>query len=364
MSPNRHYRQHVAGEKGARTLDAPLRARRDQILSEMSARETPRVALLFAFLMVAFDVGTALTGTHEPGFYYLADAIQGCAFVLVAYLIWSGIAPSRIAPSVFAAAIVVSNSALSVQYAIDPVSNTLGIVMICLVASGALILMWRPFLISAAIMVVVTTATLLMTMHDHATGWVLTAYLALGVSAVLLYGRSRSAVALAIASMTIEDIATRDPLTGLLNRRGLTLSSTPVAAIAYRDREPLFAIFIDIVGLKRVNDTFGHSIGDLVIQRSAQAVKAISRDSDVVTRWGGDEFLVIGIGPEPHEDVYLERIRGALDLSGLEGKWNGDLSIGTAADHGGNIEAIIESADAAMYIARSALRSRQTYGGR
>ena len=84
----------------------------------------------------------------------------------------------------------------------------------------------------------------------------------------------------------------------------------------------------------------------------------MSRGSDVVTRWGGDEFLVLGIGPEPDEEVYLARIRSVLDMRGLEGKWDGGLSIGTAADHGGNIEAIIESADAAMYIARSAARAR------
>jgi diguanylate cyclase (GGDEF)-like protein len=341
-------------------LDSTLRTRRDQILSEMSARETPLVALIFAVLLAAFDAAGWAAGLREPAVCYVADIIQCVTFLAVAYLVWSGRVPARLAPAAFAAALVVSNTALNLQYALDPVSNTIGLMMISLVASGALIMRWRPFLIAGSVMAMLTTATLLSHRAADTSAWILTAYVAIGVSAVLLYGRARSAVGLAMASMTIEEIATRDPLTGLLNRRGLTLSSTPVAAIAYREREPLFAIFIDIVGLKKVNDTYGHAIGDLVIQRSAQAVAAISRGSDVVTRWGGDEFLVIGIGPEPDEVVYLERIRRALDMSGLDGKWGGELSIGTAADHGGNVEAIIESADAAMYIARSAVRARRT----
>jgi diguanylate cyclase (GGDEF)-like protein len=341
-------------------LDPSLRARRDQILIEMSARETPLVALLLALILVGFDIAGTLTGSVEPRAAYVADAVQCLAFVAAAFLIWSGRVPARLAPAVFAGAMIASNAALNVQYAIDPLNNTLGIIMICLVSSGALILMWRPFAVAAAVMALMTTVTLLNTETAEAKAWILTSYVAVAVSTVLLYGRSRSAVSLAVASSTIEEIATRDPLTGLLNRRGLVLSSTPVAAIAYRDREPLFAVFIDIVGLKKVNDTFGHGVGDLVIQRAAHAVQAISRVSDVVTRWGGDEFLVIGIGPEPDEEVYLDRIRAVIDLRGLEGKWGGGLSIGTAADHGGNLEAIIESADAAMYIARSAARARGT----
>jgi diguanylate cyclase (GGDEF)-like protein len=349
----------VVGVPGSRPADETLRARRGQILNEMSARETPRVALMFAILVAAYDIATRIGGMVEPSSYYAVDLVQAAFFVAAAYLIWSGRLPARYAPAAFATTMVISNAALNYQFTVDGASNTLGIIAICLVASGALILVWRPFLIAAAAMAVLTTATLYLYGSTYRTNWIMTCYLALAISAVLLYARWRSAMSMAIASVTIEEIATRDPLTGLLNRRGLTLMAAPVSAIAYRQREPMFAVFIDIVGLKRVNDTFGHPIGDTVIERTARAVQHSARSADLVTRWGGDEFLVIGIGPQPDEVVYLERVHAHLDMHGLEDKWTGSLSIGISTEHGGNVDELIAAADAAMYIARSADAARE-----
>ena len=349
----------VVGEKVGRTLEIGVRSRRDQILTEMSAQETPRVGVIFTILIALFDIVSALAGQVEPLAYYLSDVVQGGGFLIAAWLIWSRRLPTARAPGVFAAALVVSNSALNVQYAIHPAANVLGIIMISLSASGALILMWRPFLIAGAIMASVTTYTLLTNETEHVESWIITMFLAIGVSAVLLFGRIRSATTLAMASLTIEEIATRDPLTGLLNRRGLQLSSGTVASLAFRQHVPLFAVFVDIVGLKKVNDTYGHSIGDLVIRRVGRAVESVTRGADLVTRWGGDEFLVVGIGPQPDEDIYLERIRGSIDMTGLEDKWPGFISLGASYDDSCDVDALISAADAAMYDAREAAHTRE-----
>jgi diguanylate cyclase (GGDEF)-like protein len=349
----------MGGETEARSFDDDVRSRRDQILAEMSAMETPRVGVIFTILIALFDVVSAVSGTVEPWPYYLSDVVQGTGFILAAWLVWSRRVTTARAPAVFAAALVLSNVALNLQYAIDPAANVLGIIMISLSASGALILMWRPFLVATAIMATVTTLALVTSPTANAEGWIITMLLAIGVSAVLLFGRSRSATTMAMASLTIEEIATRDPLTGLLNRRGLQLSSGTVASLAFRNHEPLFAVFVDIVGLKKVNDSFGHTIGDLVIQRVGRAVESISRGADLVTRWGGDEFLVVGIGPQPDEDEYLERIRGSLDMTGLEDKWPGLISLGAAYDDSCDVDALIGAADAAMYDARAIAHLRE-----
>lgn len=349
----------VVGESVTRPLDTGVRARRTQILSEMSAQETPRVGVIFAILIALFDVASAVSDQAEPFAYYLSDVVQGGGFLIAAWLIWSRRVPTAAAPAVFTAALVVSNSALNVQYSIDPAANVLGIIMISFAASGALILMWRPFLVASPIMIAVTTYTLLTNETAHVNSWFITMCLAVGVSAVLLSGRMRSATTMAMASLTIEEIATRDPLTGLLNRRGLQLSSSTVASVAFRNHQPLFAVFVDIVGLKKVNDTHGHRTGDLVIQRVGRAVQSISRGSDLVTRWGGDEFLVIGIGPDPDEQVYLERIKAAIDLTGLEDKWPGGISLGASYDDACDVDTLIAAADAAMYDARAAAHARE-----
>jgi diguanylate cyclase (GGDEF)-like protein len=111
-------------------------------------------------------------------------------------------------------------------------------------------------------------------------------------------------------------------------------------------------VFVDVVGLKAVNDGFGHVVGDLVITRSAQAVRAASRDADLVARWGGDEFLIIGIGPEPDALEYAERIAANMDLSDLESAWHGRTSVGTAVGAHSELATVISAADAAMYSSR------------
>lgn len=346
----------MTGEKAVRTRDPSVRERRDQILIDMCARETPRVSLILTALFVLFDIVSAFSGARNPFVFVIGPVIQSTAFLLGAWLIWSRtVQPSR-APMVFGTAMTVAIITFDIQYVREPVTNILGVVMVCLVASGALILMWRPFIVVAALSAGITAYAVLRVVTPHAEDWLVSILLAVCVSAVLLWGRYMSATTAAVASLTIEEIATRDPLTGLLNRRGLQLAAPAVTAVAFRRREPLFAIFVDIVGLKKVNDTHGHILGDQVIKQAARAVEATSRDSDIVTRWGGDEFLIVGIGPAPDEDDYLERLHQGLDLSDLEGKWPGLLSIGMAYDDAVDLETLIAIADTAMYNTRAAAR--------
>lgn len=337
---------------GTSRSDAGVIERRDQILCEMSARETPWVGVSFAVLVVLFDVASYLSGLTESVGYYLSDVVQGGYFLVVSFLVARGHVPARSVPMLFASAVVVSNAALNYQFALHPADATLAVIMICLSAVGPLTLMWRIFVPAVGLMLVMTTITLMMYTPGGGESLVITAFMAAGISAVLLIGRARSATVLAQATMTIEAIATRDPLTALLNRHGLAEAARSLKAVAARAEEDMFVIFIDIVGLKRVNDAFGHQIGDLAIQRCAAAVEAISRDSDLAARWGGDEFVVLGLGPEPDSREYAARLTAAIDLSGLEGRWDGEVSVGTSADHRGDVEALITAADKAMYEGR------------
>ena len=98
-----------------------------------------------------------------------------------------------------------------------------------------------------------------------------------------------------------ESLATRDSLTGLLNRRGLDEQLRRLLAAARRHDERGVVIFIDLDGFKAINDTMGHHAGDAMLRHLADLLTANVRESDVVARIGGDEFVVALVKTAPGE---------------------------------------------------------------
>ncbi|MCU1399077.1 MAG: hypothetical protein JWN62_2186 [Acidimicrobiales bacterium] len=98
--------------------------------------------------------------------------------------------------------------------------------------------------------------------------------------------------------------ATKDPLTGLMNREGLQrwLSGEAMNGV---DMPLVGVVMIDLDGFKAVNDTHGHDVGDVLLQAFADALTRCTRPTDIVIRWGGDEFVVICPGAEGDELVQL-----------------------------------------------------------
>ena len=335
-------------------MDEEIRRRRDDLLRGLSAREAPRVLILFSVIIVVFDVGFALFGFVSPPSYYVSDAIQGVWNVVTAILIMRAIIPVRWAPAAFALAICVDNAMLNFQY-VQVGYSAVGVILLTMMVYGAVTLMWRPFLISAVWMGSLTTYVIMTNDPEAGLGWALTAWTALLVSGTVLYGRTQAVVPLASANRIIEQLATRDALTGALNRHGMEQMMRPLAAVAERSGDPLFATFVDIAGLKKANDTFGHSAGDRVIQRTADALRIQCREGDLLCRWGGDEFVILGIGPMPDPDDFDARVVGSIVVDGLEGKWKPALGVGVSQGADGDIEALISRSDSAMYDRRQGL---------
>lgn len=92
---------------------------------------------------------------------------------------------------------------------------------------------------------------------------------------------------------SVAALATTDPLTGLLNRRGLEAQASVVRAISQRSGRPTTVAMLDLDGLKQVNDTHGHRAGDRLIATVAAHWRSAMREGDLVARVGGDEFVVI-----------------------------------------------------------------------
>ncbi len=142
--------------------------------------------------------------------------------------------------------------------------------------------------------------------------------------------------------------ALRDQLTGLANRRAWDERFADELERASRSDMPLSVAVMDIDGLKRINDTYGHAEGDRLIQRAAAAWKLALRDVDFIARLGGDEFFVIlpDCRAREAEEVAC-RLAGAVD--GYP-----SVSIGIAAWEGGAGDVLIARADRAMYEAKAA----------
>ena len=158
----------------------------------------------------------------------------------------------------------------------------------------------------------------------------------------------------------LDHIARSDPLTGLANRRHLNEQFAAQTASAERHHHELSVAVIDIDNFKLVNDTYGHSAGDIVLREVARRIASTARGEDVVGRWGGEEFIVI----LPHcgvDDAAIvsERIRQAVEATPIPAEDGISItvtvSIGCA---GGAGDRVIERADAALYAAKNAGRNR------
>ncbi len=122
----------------------------------------------------------------------------------------------------------------------------------------------------------------------------LTAVMALTLAAAVT-GRRQSESALRSLSVEMEQLALSDELTGLRNRRGFLLLADQALRLAPRTRAKCVLVFVDVDGLKRVNDTRGHAAGDALIVDAARVLTSVFRESDVVGRVGGDEFAVFAL---------------------------------------------------------------------
>ena len=149
-------------------------------------------------------------------------------------------------------------------------------------------------------------------------------------------------------------LALVDPLTGIYNRRGFTALAGHVREIARRQRRPIHILLIDLDRFKRINDTFGHAVGDQALVEFGHILTATFRKSDVVARTGGDEFCVLLAEPDEGIHTAITRLRQNVDDSNEAAtrSYRLEFSIGVARsmpDDDESIHALVEMADEAMY---------------
>jgi diguanylate cyclase (GGDEF)-like protein len=164
--------------------------------------------------------------------------------------------------------------------------------------------------------------------------------------------------------------AEHDQLTGLLNREAVTRRAQELLALARRGGRSLCVIIADCDGFKRCNDEAGHAYGDEVLRETARCLLESCRESDVVGRLGGDEFMIVlpdtsAKGALRYGRRLLKEIKSARDAWELTGPPFPTMSLGVAVfpQRGSDVQELARDADQAMYEAKAAGGCRVTVAG-
>jgi diguanylate cyclase (GGDEF)-like protein len=161
----------------------------------------------------------------------------------------------------------------------------------------------------------------------------------------------------------LRNLALTDPLTEIYNRRYLDLYMNKAISLSQKKEHAMTMMMLDIDHFKAINDTHGHNGGDMVLQKVAEVIKGIIRDSDVFVRTGGEEFIIILPDcPSDHGIKLAERIRKTIE--GIEFVYKENriwvtISIGiTEYIRGQDLNEFKKRADQALYQAKKSGRNR------
>ena len=150
-------------------------------------------------------------------------------------------------------------------------------------------------------------------------------------------------------------MALTDDLTKLNNRRGFFLLAEQLLKISSRTRDGIYLMYTDLDDLKTINDTFGHEEGDRALKAYARLLKENYRESDVIARIGGDEFVLLPVGTSKDDiSVILDRFNRILAIYNRtnESPWNLSATIGLAffdPESPASLDELLRQADKAMY---------------
>lgn len=159
--------------------------------------------------------------------------------------------------------------------------------------------------------------------------------------------------------------ARTDTLTSLLNRRGLMSYFDLFINLYKRSEQDLSVLIIDLDNFKRINDNFGHDIGDLVIIECANLIKTELRETDIAARLGGEEFIVLLANTNLKKaEVFANRIKAIIESLTIDSnhsspiKVTASIGITCASEHNSSFQNLYKAADEALYQAKKNGRNR------
>lgn len=161
------------------------------------------------------------------------------------------------------------------------------------------------------------------------------------------------------AEQTIRQLSLHDPLTGLANRRFLHENERHLIAGAKRSGKKMAVLAVDLDEFKAVNDTHGHAAGDAVLMTSGERMKLLLRESDMIARFGGDEFVIVlgqvenAAAASEVASRVVDSLRQPIPLaSGGTARIGASVGIAMCCTDGETLDDLLRQADAALYAAK------------
>jgi len=164
----------------------------------------------------------------------------------------------------------------------------------------------------------------------------------------------------------LHNLASTDSLTGVLNRRAFTERVEPVLAAAHELGRPVSVLLMDLDNFKRLNDTYGHAVGDLAITQASNSFADCLRKTDLLCRWGGEEF--VALLPQANARAAFaiaERVRGRIEEDRLYSadvreavRFTASIGIAVRTQGAETFDNLLNRADAALYQAKQEGRNR------
>jgi diguanylate cyclase (GGDEF)-like protein len=173
----------------------------------------------------------------------------------------------------------------------------------------------------------------------------------------------------------LEELATMDGLTGLLNKRAMLEVAEQKLIAARRFGRQLSVLVTDIDHFKKVNDTYGHDVGDVIIKGLGEILRRAKRTTDSVARFGGEEFVIICEETDARGAMLLaERVREELERTTFHATTSKDgrsrdaatlsvtcsIGVATFPSAGATWEELFKAADGALYVSKRTGRNRST----
>jgi len=294
--------------------------------------DTPQAFALVGGLIVLLGFATYFTYADRSGFEPIAELLMGLLYLVISQVLgrrpfhgrtmmWTWAACSVLLVGLLLTEAWVHNSVVPIAYA-----------LVVMTAYPPITLAWRPSLSAAAAMLAGTLLVSLKIPGSEDGRLVIAAIAAMLVGFVLLRLRLSAIDEISDEQSRSMALATTDALTGTLTRQGFLTLLPGLASTATRSGQEICVMMFDVDELSRANAEYGVLYGDDVLGAVASAIKSTVRQGDLVARWGGDEFLVAGLGSQPSADHLAHRIQEAVRISGINlGKWPTQVTVLTAA---------------------------------
>lgn len=327
--------------------------------AKVALRQSPRSlrwigALVLAITAVSTLVMASVESSEVEGEVVIGTVIIGLLLIVDSFALRRhALRPERVSWEFAGAITVLTLWLLAIAAIWQPMPTTLIYAVITMAAFGPLTFAVRPFIIGSAVMVLAGVLSLTAASESLRSEWLIGMLAAIAVGAITLRIRLTLLHDLADTEHAVERLATLDPLTGALNRRGLLERVPGLWADASRRQVPITVFFMDIRRLKEINDALGHAAGDEVLRAAVRAITSTARGSDLLARWGGDEFIVIGAGEPGTTDAFGRRVNEAfvheceLRRTGAVGEITVGWAMGDSQDQA--FEELTRLADIDMY---------------